>query len=148
EPEVVETFQATVAALAVSPAGELAVGLETGKLYIDGKEIALPKTLKCITALGFAPSGVLSIADGSAVHSPSEWAADLMEKGASGSLWVREPHGGAFREIVSGVAYPYGLHCQGEEFVVSESWRHRLVRFDKRGKRATVVDHLPGYPAR
>ena len=57
--------------------------------------------------------------------------ADLMEKGASGSLWGREPAGGAFREIASGLAFPYGLHVEGESIFVSESWRHRLLRFER-----------------
>jgi hypothetical protein len=32
--------------------------------------------------------------------------------------------------------------------VVSESWRHQLVRFSATGNRATVLTHLPGYPSR
>ena len=37
----------------------------------------------------------------------------------------------------------------GRDVLVSESWRHQLVRFDgATGNRSTVLAHLPGYPAR
>jgi hypothetical protein len=149
EPQPVASFDAPVTALAVSPAGELAVALESGKLFLDGKELGLPRALNCITALTFRSDGVLFIANGSGEHAPSEWAADLMRKGSSGSLWGREPDGGAFRDIAGGLAFPNGLLVRDDAVVVSESWRHRLVRFDRRtGSGTTLVDHLPGYPAR
>ncbi len=94
---VAETFQSPVTALALSPSGELTVGLETGKLLTSGKEVALPADINCITALAYGQDGTLWLVNGSARHAPSQWAADLMEKGASGSLWKREPAGGAFR---------------------------------------------------
>jgi hypothetical protein len=53
EPVVVETYQSPVTALAISPSGEIAVGLETGKLLIAGREIELPPSIRCITALAF-----------------------------------------------------------------------------------------------
>lgn len=149
-PEPVERFEAPVTALAVSPAGELAVALASGKLLLAGKDLALPRALRCITALAFNPNGVLLIANGSAGHGPSEWAADLMRKGSSGSLWAREPGGGTFREVAAGLAFPNGLLAEGDTITVSESWRHRLVRFERASGRRleTVADHLPGYPAR
>lgn len=149
EPEVVATFDAPVTALAVSPAGEIAAGLETGRLSIGGKEQDVPAAMNCITAIAYLPDGSLYVANGSARHRPSEWAADLMRKGTSGSLWRREPDGGAFRQIAGDLAFPFGLHPDGEGIVVSESWRHRLVRFERAGGgRRTALDRLPGYPAR
>lgn len=147
-PRVVETFSAPVTALAVSPAGELAVGLETGKLLIAGKEVELPSAVRCITALAFGGDGALWLANGSATQSPSMWSADLMAHGETGSVWKRDAGSTTFREIVSGLAFPYGLHPTGEGVVVSESWRHRLIRIDAQGKRDILADHLPGYPAR
>jgi len=148
EPAVLESFPSPVTALAVSPAGELAVALETGKLFIGGKEVALPSAIRCITALVYGADGALVLANGSAKHAPSAWAADLMEKGASGSVWKREAAGGEFREIASGLAFPYGLHPVADGVVVSESWRHRLLRIGGSGTPKTVIDKLPGYPAR
>lgn len=148
-PAVTETFTAPVTALAASPAGETAVGLETGRLLMDGRDVTLPPEVKCITALAFAPDGSLWLANGSAKHAPSTWVADLMEHGSSGSLWKRNAGGGEFHLVARDLAFPYGLHPDADGVVVSESWRHRLVRYDARnGSRKTVVDNLPGYPAR
>ncbi|TPI14496.1 hypothetical protein FJW06_11005 [Mesorhizobium sp. B4-1-3] len=149
EPVVAETFQSPVTALALSPSGELTVGLESGKLLIAGKEVSLPAELRCITALAYASDGQLWLANGSAQHPPSQWAADLMKKGASGSLWRCGPGGIGFQKIAGDIAFPYGLHPLGADVLASESWRHQLVRFDGvNGNRSTVLTHLPGYPAR
>lgn len=149
EPVEIATFASPVTALAVSPSGEMAVGLESGKLLAAGKDIALPAEIRCITALAYAADGALWLANGSADHAPSEWAADLMRKGASGSLWMREPAAAAFRKIAAGLAFPFGLHPVENGVLVSESWRHRLICFDGAAhSRSTILSHLPGYPAR
>ncbi|RUX27329.1 hypothetical protein EOA13_20580 [Mesorhizobium sp. M7A.F.Ca.US.011.01.1.1] len=148
-PTVVETFPTAVTALAFSPSGELTVGLESGKLLVSGEEVSLPAELSCMTALAYADDGTLWLANGSAEHAPSQWAADLMKKGASGSLWKRDAAGGDFRKLAGDIAFPYGLHPVGRDVLISESWRHQLVRFDgATGSRSTVLAHLPGYPAR
>jgi hypothetical protein len=148
-PTVVETFPSAVTALAFSPSGELTVGLESGKLLVSGEEVSLPAELSCMTALAYADDGTLWLANGSAEHAPSQWAADLMKKGASGSLWKRDAAGGDFRKLAGDIAFPYGLHPVGRDVLISESWRHQLVRFDgATGSRSTVLAHLPGYPAR
>ncbi|WP_027050982.1 hypothetical protein [Mesorhizobium erdmanii] len=149
EPKVVETFASPITAQALSPSGELTVGLESGKLLVAGKEVSLPAGVSCITALAYAGDGTLWLANGSAEHAPSQWAVDLMKKGASGSLWRRDATGGEFRKVAGDIAFPYGLHPLGGDVLVSESWRHQLVRFDGvTGNRTTVLTHLPGYPAR
>ncbi|MER9948354.1 hypothetical protein [Mesorhizobium sp. M0047] len=149
EPKVIETFPSAVTALALSPSGELTLGLESGKLLISGKEVPLPADLSCITALAYADDGTLWLANGSAEHAPSQWAADLMRKGASGSLWKRDAAGGGFRKVAGDIAFPYGLYPVGRDVLVSESWRHQLVRFEgATGNRSTVLTHLPGYPSR
>ncbi|ESW89505.1 hypothetical protein NKH47_11375 [Mesorhizobium sp. M1060] len=149
EPKVVETFPSPITALALSLSGELTVGLESGKLLVAGKEVSLPSGVSCITALAYAEDDTLWLANGSAEHAPSLWAADLMKKGASGSLWRRDAAGGGFRKVAGEIAFPYGLHPTGRDVLVSESWRHQLVRFDgATGSRSTVLTHLPGYPAR
>lgn len=148
EPLAIERFQSAVTALAVSPAGELAVGLESGKLSIAGKEIGLPGDTGCVTALAYGDDGTLWLANGSANHPPSGWSADLIEKGSSGSLWKRDPGSSAFKRIAGNIAYPYGLHPTKDGVFVSESWSHRILHFEGSGNRRTVLDHLPGYPAR
>ncbi|HHH9558889.1 TPA: hypothetical protein ACP321_003025 [Pseudomonas aeruginosa] len=146
--ELLARFPAPVTALAVSPAGTLAVALETGTLLIDGEEQLLPAGTRCITALAFAANDELWLANGSAEHSPSNWAADLMSHGASGSLWKRTQGAATFQWVAGDLAFPYGLLPVAEGGIVfSESWRHRLVRLDARGRRV-IADKLPGYPAR
>ncbi|UCI22114.1 hypothetical protein FJ970_14650 [Mesorhizobium sp. B2-1-8] len=149
EPVVVETFPSPITALALSPSGELTVGLESGKLSIAGREVPMPAGVRCITALAYAGDGALWLANGSAEFASSQWAADLMTKGASGSLWKRDAAGDKFRKVAGDIAFPYGLHILGDDLLVSESWRHQLVRFDAAtGSRSTALTHLPGYPAR
>ncbi|BCG72404.1 hypothetical protein MesoLj113a_35620 [Mesorhizobium sp. 113-1-2] len=148
EPKVIETFPSPITALALSPSDDLTVALESGKLLISGKEISLPTDVRCITALAYADDGTLWLANGSAEHAPSQWAADLMKKGASGSLWRCGPGAIGFQKVAGDIAFPNGLHPAGEGVLVSESWRHQLVRFGADGNRATVLTHLPGYPAR
>ncbi|QND63745.1 hypothetical protein HB777_07420 [Mesorhizobium loti] len=149
EPTIVETFPSPITALALSQSGELTVGLESGKLLISGKDVSLPADISCITALAYADDGTLWLANGSAEHAPPQWVADLMKKGASGSLWKRDAAGGDFRKVAGDIAFPYGLHPVGRDVLVSESWRHQLVRFDgATGSRSTMLAHLPGYPAR
>jgi hypothetical protein len=148
EPALVETHSAPVTALAISRSGELAVGLENGKLLIGGRELESPASIHCITALAFNADGSLWISNGSAEHPPSAWAADLMQGGASGSLWLCDMAGDNFREIATGLAFPYGVNIQADGVVISESWRHRLLQVDMTGRQTVVVDHLPGYPAR
>ncbi len=148
-PAVVETHPARVTAVAVSPDGALAVGLESGQLRIGGEQIALPTEVKCITALCFSSEGALWLANGSADHSPSQWVADLMKQGASGSIWKGARGAAGFERVAGGLAFPFGLHPVDGGVLVSESWAHRILRFDKaRASRTTVLAHLPGYPAR
>jgi hypothetical protein len=148
EPIVVEAYPSPVTALAVSPSGELAVGLDSGKLIVSGHEAEAPALIHCITALAFSADGSLWLTNGSVHHPLSAWTSDLMQKGASGSLWRCDAAGKNFREVATGLAFPYGLHVETDGVVVSESWRHRLLRIDASGRQAVVIDHLPGYPAR
>ncbi len=138
-----------ITALAVSPRGALAVGLENGVLLLDGEKLDMPSSVKCITALDFAPDGTLWLANGSATNPPSAWAKDLMEKNASGSVWKYPVGGTVFLKVGDDLAFPYGLLADDDSVVVSESWRHRLLRMDaKSGKTRNLLLHIPGYPAR
>ena len=144
-PEPVESFAAPITALASS--GEcLAVALENGTLFENGAAVNLPRGLACITALAYGPDGALWLANGSDRHPASEWAADLMEKNAAGALWRRAPDG-RFERLAGGLAWPYGVLPAETGALVSESWRHRVLRFEG-GRSSPVLRHLPGYPAR
>ena len=148
-PQMVREFEAPVSATAVSHDGVLAVALENGSLMADENAIALPAGIKCITALDFAPDGSLWLTNGSTRHAPSDWVVDLMEKNASGSVWKSDTGLGNWRKIAGGLAWPFGVLGGNTSAVVSESWRHRLLRVDVRTAKSTpAISHLPGYPAR
>jgi len=143
-PERVETAAGPVTATAVSPAGALAYAAEGAGLFVEGREVAPPKGAACITALAYGPDGTLWLANGSDRHPASGWVADLMERNAAGSVWRQD--GAGWERLAGGLAWPYGIWPQGAGVLVSESWRHRLIRLGKR--REVVLDQLPGYPAR
>jgi hypothetical protein len=147
QPTLLRSFEAPVTAVAASPSGELAVALETGALHIDGRAEEPAANMRCITALAYAADGTLWLANGSAEHAPSQWSQDLMRHGASGSVWKRARGGTGFERVAQGLAYPYGLLPVEDGIVVSESWRHRLLRVGG-GERTVVLSNLPGYPAR
>ncbi|WP_176085640.1 hypothetical protein [Martelella sp. HB161492] len=148
-PQAVQSFDAPITALAVSPTGKLAVALETAVLLVGDEPIHLLPEIRAITALAFAADGSLWLANGSSEHSASDWATDLMKKRATGSLWVRRKEGEAFHKKASGLAFPYGLLPRaGGSVVFSESWRHRLMEIDADGHISALIEQIPGYPAR
>ena len=149
EPEVLKSFEAPITALAVSKAGVLAVALETGELVIGDEPVHLLEEIKAITALAYAYDGSLWLANGSSEHSCSDWAADLMNKRACGSIWVRKSASDPFVKVAGGLAYPYGLcPLSGGRVAFSESWRHRVSIIDSEYAISTLIDQIPGYPAR
>ena len=146
-PSLVETFPAAVTALAAASDGTLAVALDDGTLIEGGRPIAPPANVACITALAYGADGTLWLANGSDRHRASGWIADLMEKNAAGSVW-RRPAGGTFARAAANLQWPYGLLPDADGgVIVSESWRHRLLRLNG-GAAEPVLSHLPGYPAR
>ncbi|WP_373236295.1 hypothetical protein [Cohaesibacter celericrescens] len=148
-PELLKNFEAPITALAVSPEGQLAVALETGQLLIEGEPIHLLEEIRAITALAYSYNGALWLANGSSEHTCSDWAADLMNKRATGSLWVRHQPSEAFHKMADNLAYPSGLcPLSGGRVVFSESWRHRLMQIDADKNISLLIDHIPGYPAR
>jgi hypothetical protein len=156
----VASFDAPVTALAAMIGGPLAIGLDNGRLLLlsengDTRDLVAPGGFTCPTALAFDAAGVLYICQGSAQHRPSDWAVDLMEKNASGSVWRYDLTAAAPTCLASGLAFPYGILIapEGHGVIVSESWRHRLVGIpahqgDRRGGVEPLLSKLPGYPAR
>ena len=96
---MVETLPSPVTALAALADGRAGgrAGMRQAADRRQARRRCRP-TIGCITALAFGADGTLWLANGSAEHAPSAWAADLMEKGASGSLWRREPRRARFRQ--------------------------------------------------
>src|SRR5690242_11507278 len=148
--EEVQSFDAVVTALAVSPSGDIAIGLDNGDLGLmprNGNPRDLPATanLACPTALAFDQSGALYVAQGSARHRPSDWAVDLMSKNAFGSVWRLDLTGrGSAKMIIQGLGFPNGLLADRDSVIVSESWQHRVVRLTTNGTQKPILEKLPG----
>ena len=104
----VACFSSTITALAASDA-ILAIGLESGRIEFFKSKIASLENFNCPTAIAFDGPENLYVCNGSDSHGPSQWAADLMGKNASGSLWHVALQSGERRCLAKGLAFPYGL---------------------------------------
>jgi hypothetical protein len=135
----------------------LAIGLAEGKILIRGGSrdgLALSqaggRAINCVTALAFAGPDTLFVCSGSAKHSAGDWKHDLMELGASGSVWRFDLASGQALPIAEKLAFPFGVVALGDgAVIVSESWRHRLLKFRPGNPTPeTILPDLPAYPAR
>jgi hypothetical protein len=153
-------FDAPVSCIATEPGGGLAVGLDgKGVLVVEGPHAgrmlaeAGGRPLLCPTAALFLTPDDLVFANGAADQPAAEWKRDLMERGASGSVWsvdLRRPK--AEPELrAGGLAFPNGLALASDKkLYVSEAWLHRVVALG--GQRAVppniLLRDLPAYPGR
>lgn len=149
------SFDVPVSALAIAGDGTLAVGLSDGRIVFSGGATArcalsalggMP--IRCPTALAFGDARTLFVCVGSAKHGPASWQRSLMERDSSGSVWKVDLDDGKAVQIAGRLGFPYGLLVEApDRIVVSESWRHRLVRLHQSGKLDALLENLPGYPA-
>jgi hypothetical protein len=150
-PKPVAGYDAPVTALAASPAGNLAVALDDGRIQVGMTTVPPPGGLACPTALAFGDADSLYVCQGSAEHSATDWVVDLMEGKATGSLWRIDLASGKAACLADGLAFPYGViaAADGSGLIVAESWRHRLLRLPLGGGAPVpILSKLPGYPAR
>jgi hypothetical protein len=155
-PVTVAQGNTPITALAAGPDGVLAIARNDGSIAIRGGahdgtmlQPAAFGGLACPTALAFDGTDALLVAQGSARHPASDWAVDLMEKNAAGSLWRVDLAASQAHGLASNLAFPYGILVQPQRFIVSEGWRHRLVAIPRVGGAAQpLLTKLPGYPAR
>ncbi|GGE03851.1 hypothetical protein GCM10011390_23530 [Aureimonas endophytica] len=157
-PVPVARFAAPVTALAALPEGGFVAGLADGTIRCEGGPrhgwhlSALgEEAWRCPTAIVAGAPGVIFVAEGSRRHGPGDWAVDLMEGRAGGSVWRVELSGGAPSRLAEGLAWPAGLLLDRDgSLIVSEAWRHRLLRLPATGGAAArpVLERLPGYPGR
>ena len=152
--KLVRRFDHTITCLAANGSGLFAAGLADGTLVMwgQGRDNTNIVTLggqpqAHATALIFENPATLLICVGSARHSAERWKHDLMERGASGSVWRYSTTDGSSRQLAVGLAFPNGMAVLETGVVISESWRHRLARIS--GSVPTpVLSDLPGYPSR
>lgn len=148
-------YPTEVTALAAS-GDTLAVGLGTGGVTIrggahDGRTYAAVegRPLNCTVALAFENPGTLIIANGSAAHVAGDWKRDLLERGATGSVWRLDLASSHATLLADGLAFPYGLlPLPDGSTLVAESWRHRIVRLAGNGRLEPVLRDLAAYPGR
>jgi hypothetical protein len=143
-----------IACIAPTGEGALAVALSSGEIIMeggdfDGRRYKVEPKLGCITAVTVSGSE-LYVANGSATNAASDWARDLLERNASGSIWRIDLESGRGSRLADGLAFPAGLVIEGGDLVCSEAWRHRLVRIAVSSPSwpRTIISDLPGYPGR
>ncbi len=152
-------YEAPITCAAANGDGLRAIGLDDGRVIIerDGVRVRVVEQLgdssvHCPTALAFDGETLL-LCEGSREQPAAMWQRDLMQRGSagrgSGSVWRLAPDGAATC-LADRLAWPYGVLAQPDgSVIVSEAWRHRLLRLPAGGGApAAVLSDLPGYPAR
>lgn len=147
-------YSGAIACIAAVGPDALAVAKEDGEIAIeggalDGRRYRPDAAVRCITAMAFG-DGALFVANGSATNTARDWQKDLLERNASGSVWQIDLATGESRRIAGGLAWPAGLALDGRSLIVSEAWKHRLMRISTEGgghPDPMQID-LPGYPGR
>jgi hypothetical protein len=142
---------APIACLGAAPEG-IAAGLENGRVEIfggrfNGVRFEPEGDARCPVAID-GDGDNLYVGHGSAKYPPSEWQRDLLERNASGSVWRLEL-GARNRHRLSGnLAFPGGIAATHETLIVAESWKHRILRFDRSSGRMldSPLSDFPGYP--
>jgi len=154
-PTEVRSFDRTITALCSLPDGRMAVALDGHEVQVFATPSA-PKpdatfsgsSMNAINALSPGPRGTLVATNGSATRPCGQWVHDLMERGHTGRVLALDIASGGVRTVASGLRYAFGVCAFGEQLLVSESWRHRLVALPPKGRQRVVLDNLPVYPSR
>jgi hypothetical protein len=151
----VRRFERTITALCCLPDGGIAVALDGREVQVFATPSATTPastfsdpSMNAINALAPGPGRTLIATDGSSSRPYAQWVYDLMERGRSGKVLVLDPANGKTRTIASNLHYAFGACTAGGNFLVSESWRHRLLSIAPDGSQRAVLDNLPVYPSR
>lgn len=153
-PRLVTTFAGAISALAASRDGRLAVAFDKGGAVVrtaaqEDRQVAFELSGASATAMAFGPDDALYVCIGSSSNPASEWKRDLMMLGASGTVLRVPASGGKAERLAQGLAFPAGVALAPDgTAVVSEAWKHRLVRLRKDGTTEAVLADIPGYPGR
>jgi len=154
----VRRFDRPISALCGLPGGRLAVAIAGTEIRVlaaaegaDAGKVISAGDMHAVNALAPGPDGGLLATDGSAAESSQDWARDLLNRGRSGRLLAINPDTGEIEVRASGLHYAFGVVAAGQEAVVSESWRHRLVKVGAHGGLQAILEpsrlslaHRPG----
>lgn len=152
-----KSLGAEITCLAALDGATLVVGLDDGRLLLEGgpssgREIGQlgEYRARCPTAVLALDEHRLVVAEGSARQRCSAWRRDLMAGEKGGSVWLLDLRQASARCLARGLAFPNGLARTADGGIaVSESWRHRLLKLPLDGGAPTVLlADLPGYPGR
>ncbi len=147
-------FDRPISALAFLADGGLAVALAGKEVQVFSTPSApMPHAvfstgLNAVNALAPARDGALVATDGSAANDVEAWARDLLESRRTGRLLALDPATGATATLASGLGFAFGARATGDEVLLSESWKHRLIAVGRDGSTRIVLPHLPVYPSR
>ena len=150
----VRRFDRPITAICGLPGGRLAVALNGAEIRTfasvegtdEGKRIE--GHLHAVNALAAGADGKLLATDGSANEPYQEWVRDLLNRGRSGRLLSINPETGEIRVLASGLRFAFGAASAGNDGLVSESWKHRLLAVAPNGSIRIALDQLPVYPSR
>lgn len=153
---ILSTFEAEITAMTALDEESLVIALDNGKLVFhggarNGNVIEAPsdQPFLCPTALSKLDATTILVAQGSAVHKPSDWVVDLMSKRASGSLWKIDLQSGERIQLADKLAWPAGIYVgENKAVYVSEAFAHRIIHVQGNGAIAAVLTKIPGYPGR
>ncbi len=159
---LVAEFEGEAGGLAIHPDGRLLVCVAgRGLAAIDPAdpnprwlEIADGHAFVGLTSVSASPDGRIFAVEGSTGRTPDQWRHDLMEKRSSGRLVVCGPELKDATVLLRDLPYPYGVTvaADGNSLWLTESWAHRLSRFQLTanglGQGDVIAGNLPGYPAR
>ena len=156
-PSTIAKFDAPVQALALLADGGMAVAVG-GRILFEGgaehgKQLATfeGQALRGVNALSSGTDGKLMIGEGSMRRPYPQWSHDLLEHGHTGRVLEYDPSHASTRVLASGLQYCFGVCATGGKIFASESWAHRIVELGDMGSKTgstTMLDALPGYPAR
>jgi sugar lactone lactonase YvrE len=109
---------------------------------------AAATAIACLTAIAVAPDGTIYATEGSVGSAPEDWPRNLLERRRDGRLLAIDPAAGTARVVAADLGWPAGVCPTGDHVLVTEAWRHRVLRIHT-GTGATEVirENLAGYPA-
>jgi ribose transport system permease protein len=93
------------------------------------------------------------VANGAEGRTTADWKRDLMERGATGSLWLIDlsTSGMTAKRLGENLAFPTGLaQAPAGRLHVSEAWMHRILAFETAAMSAPrpLLSDLPAYSGR
>jgi hypothetical protein len=151
----IRRFDRPITALCCLPDGGIAVALDGCEVRVfatpsaaNARVTFTDPSIHAVNALSPGKAGTLVATDGSATRPAGQWVYDLMERGRTGRVFEFDLASGKVRELASGLYYAFGACAAGEEILIGESWRHRVIAIGADDSRRPVLDNLPVYPSR